>query len=281
MSSLSKAAILVGVKFKKLGVQKSNSDAPILVARDMGLPDATVGKYYKKLFPSGAFSEVNTVMARIKRYHDKRTKPWESGYSILPNSGWAEYHQFMLEAQSDIESALDNEVLRYETVVESMKDLLQGMFSQADYPAVENLKHLIKFEVKSKLIPDTDDIRISLKDEEKDSLVEAVKAAEQDNLTQLSKELWKNLQEPLKSLKDRLADEDKRITKAAMEGIQEVLKSIPAFNFQGNQELDDIIVKTKDIFEGVDEDDLQLDVNLRKSTEGKLDDILTQMDGYI
>jgi hypothetical protein len=100
--------------------------------------------------------------------------------------------------------AVDTLVLRFEDLVRAARTRLNGLFREEDYPSVAQFRSKFSFETKVIPLPDANDFRVCLGNEETERIKRQITASVEASLQVASRDLWQRLFEAVKHMADRL-----------------------------------------------------------------------------
>lgn len=208
---------------------------------------SNVGKYKKRLFPPESCGQINphtmwlTSCYRVYKFWKDHTAPWEDGRRILA-CGFLD--QFSSRISGLIDDA-DAAMLKFCEWLPEGKELakakLNGMYNEADYPQVNDIK--AKWSVKWMLFPipqshhfiqgiispALDQARVELEKHNEIALEESKRA------------VWMEVLGPVMHMAETLSLPGKpKFWDSLVGNVVEVAHRIPAINFGGDTKLDEM-----------------------------------------
>lgn len=174
------------------------------------------GRYNKVLLPKEALAEIQRIVSEARHEHCFMTLPWgDDGYRVLPAAAYLDHVAKMRNLSGRFSPAVDALVSRFEDLVRAARTRLNGLFREEDYPSVAELRSKFSFETKVIPLPDANDFRVCLGDEEKERIKRQITASVEASLQAASRDLWQRLYEAVKHMADRLSAY--RVTEAGIE----------------------------------------------------------------
>jgi hypothetical protein len=128
---------------------------------------------------------------------------------------------------------------------EKAKSTLKKMYNQWDYPSAEDLKRRFRIQVDFLPIPDTEDFRVKLSDEEIKSIKNNLQERLNESIKEAQLSLWKRLSVLINRIVERLSDENSIIRESLIANIQELVEVIPNLNIVDDRELIDLVDEIK------------------------------------
>ncbi|HEV2498088.1 MAG TPA: hypothetical protein VGY31_00730 [Terriglobia bacterium] len=247
--SLSSRVMLSLLSTSVWSARRYDEEASEEIAQRHGA-QADAGRYNKVLLPKAALSEIQKIVSEARQEHYFMTLPWDdNGYRVLPAAAYMEHTEKMRALSNRFTPAVETFVSQ---LVEEAKVRLGGLFRGADYPAPEDLRSKFSFETKVTPLPDANDFRVSLGEEEKDRLKRQITAAVEASLQVASRELWQRLYEAVSHMAERL--QAYRVTEEGVEhpfrdsvvtNLMKLVDILPKLNVTADTELERLAAEVR------------------------------------
>lgn len=201
------------------------------------------GRYNKCLLPGDcdSYNALLAAMSEARNEHYKQTLAWsDEGWRLLPTANYLKYTEMVRNARDAFEQKLAAFLSDYPTLRDAAKLRLNGMYRDEDYPSVDALRSRYSFAVKYSPMPDGQDFRLNLAEDEISAIAqstearvkEAVEAAHYDAVTRLF--------ECVSHIKDRLADPKAIFRDSLIENARELCDVLTRLNVTSDPKLDEL-----------------------------------------
>lgn len=250
--------------------------------------DKAAGAYWKRLVDKKAVNPIQAAAQNARGIHYKYSLPWdESGDRILPSALFAKYREELENAKDRWEKAVAEFLETYTSHIEDARVALNGLFNERDYPSVQAMGAKFKWSLQIKPLPDADDFRVSISDDEKSRIREELESHQRETLVKATKDIWSRLQEVIARFVEAMASQkDRQVFHSTIIGnIADICDLVGDLNLSGDPALDRISQKIKAELCSVPVDDYrgkdEAAVILRKEGVAKAEAILEIVNSYI
>lgn len=285
--SLSSRAMLCSLSIAQWSARKHDPEASQEIAVRHGA-QADVGRYNKILIPKPALADIQRIAGEARREHYFMTLPWDdNGYRVLPAAAYLEHAEKQRAFAEQFLAAVDVFAAKFEQLVAESRTRLGGLFRAEDYPSAGEIRDKFSFETKVLPLPDADDFRVSLGDEEKDRIKRQITASVEASLQVASRELWQRLYEAVSHMSARLTAY--KVTEAGVEhpfrdsvvtNLVKLVDVMPKLNITGDPELEQLTAKIRSSLL-VDPNELRKSETVRSDTAKAAAAIAQHMAGYM
>jgi hypothetical protein len=294
-ATLVNRAMLCNLDISQFGSSKYDQEISDEVAEKHGA-EADAGRYRKNLFPKQALKEIRKLVRKTYVDHREMTLPWnDAGYRILPSAMYMEHTEKMRADKAELLAAVTKfakdivpelGTTGLERWINAAKTRLGGMFRPSDYPTAEEFIAEYDAEVNVIPLPDANDFRVTLGDEEKDRIKRQITASVEASLTLATRELWQRTYDAVSHMADKLrtykAEEGSktRLHDSVVNNLIKLCDIMPKLNLAGDPELDRL---TADIRASllVNPDTLRKSESVRTETARAAAKIAERMAGYM
>ena len=203
--ALSSRAMLCSLSIAQWSARIHDRNASAEIAERHGAR-ADVGRYNKILIPREALADIHRIAGEARREHYFMTLPWDdSGYRVLPAAAYLEHTAKLREYSTEYSAAVEAFASKFDQLVSDARARLGGLFRYDEYPRAGEIRHKFSFETRVMPLPDANDFRVTLGDEEKDRIKRQITESVQASLNIAIRELWQRLYEAVSHLAERLS----------------------------------------------------------------------------
>jgi hypothetical protein len=297
-SSLSSKAMLCTVSISAWSGYKYDREASEEIAEIHGA-DKDSGRFNKRLLPRKELEEITKLIGRARRDHEFVTLPWsDNGYRVLPAAAYMEHTQAMRGHATEFTAGVSRFLARFEELVTS-QSRLGTLFKVEDYPGMrdengklrlsfpEELRSRFSFETKVLPLPNADDFRVSMGDQDRERIRRQIAESIQASLRVGTHELWQRLYKVVSHLSGRMAEYNvaqdgnkPRLYDSMITNIVEIVDVLPKLNIAGDTELDRMAAEVRRSLV-VDPQELRKSETVRSETARAAGDIAQRMAAYM
>ncbi len=297
-TSLAATAMLCSLNISQWSGYKYDPDASEELATMHGA-EKDAARVNKRLVPRKELEEMTQAVGRARHDHEFLTLPWtDDGWRVLPAATYIEHTNVLKGHKTAILAAVGKFVARFEDLVRN-QSRLGTLFRVADYPGMrqegETLRFLFPQELRDKFsfatdvkpMPDADDFRVNIGDEERERLKKQISESVQASLRAGTRDLWQRLYEVVRHMSTRMAEynaaEDgkkPRLYKSMVTNVVEIVDVLPRLNISGDEELDRMTDTIRRSLL-VDTEELRKSESLRTDTAKAATEIMQRMAAYM
>lgn len=291
-SKLANHALLVALTVSKPSFRKHDKKATreLLDSHQSQAGMARVNKLLiaKKGTP---LEKVETAFNAIRTTHYARTLPWAENARILSTKGYMDYCNELRVLKQKAFDILDTEFLPvYDSLVNDAKYQLGDMFDSTEYPTAQELRQRYKAEFSFLPLPNTDDFRIDLAQDQVDRIKQHIQATCDANLATATDKVVERLVTVVKNMMNSLDDygtmEDGRKRKKSFKdslvgNITELCDLMPTLNITGDQTIDALTEEVRQQLTRYSPQVLRENAQARQETAEKAEKILEKMNQYL
>jgi hypothetical protein len=245
-TSLSSKAMLCTVSISAWSGYKFDREASEEIAQIHGA-DKDSGRFNKRLVPRKELEEITNIIGRARRDHEFVTLPWsDNGYRVLPAAAYMDHTNTMRQHAAEFQAAVSRLAARFEVLVTNQSRL--GMREEGGrlrFVVPEELRSRFSFETKVLPLPDADDFRVAISDQDRERIKRQIAESIQASLRVGTRELWQRLYKVVSHMSQRMTEynaaEDgnkPRLYDSMITNIIEIVDVLPKLNIAGDTELD-------------------------------------------
>ena len=294
--SLSDKALLLTVDFSIPSGRKVDKQVSNDIADQYNIEGGrrSSGNFNKITIDSKYLKEPQNIKRKVTKAFDNMTLPWlndDIKVNLLPNTRFLEFSKVWREAKTEMNQylwKLENGL--YDEMMQESRDRLSGqsteeggLFSEWDYPPVEDFVSKFKMEQYVRPVPDADslDLRVAVGEEEANRIKADIQKSIEKQFEESRKALCDRIVGSVEHVKKVLSSKNKNgnptIHDTLMEKMEQLVNILPELNFAEDQEIEDIRRRIKDeLLEDVDV--LRKDNDIREDVLTSTDDILNRME---
>ena len=285
--ALSSRAMLCSLSIAQWSARIHDRSASAEIAERHGAR-ADVGRYNKILIPREALADIHRIAGEARREHYFMTLPWDdSGYRVLPAAAYLEHTAKLREYSTEYSAAVEAFASKFDQLVSDARARLGGLFRHDEYPRAGEIPDKFSFETRIMPLPDANDFRVTLGDEEKDRIKRQITESVQASLAIATRELWGRLYEAVSHLAEHLSAY--RVTEDGVEhpfrdsvvnNLVKLVDMMPKLNVTGDPELERLTAEVRSSLL-VDPKDLRKSDTVRNDTAKAAAAIAQHMAGYM
>ena len=284
-NSLSSKAMLCTLSISAWSGYRYDRDASDQIA-EIHHADKDSGRFNKRLVPRAELHEFVTL-------------PWsDNGFRVLPAAAYMDHVASMRQHTADFKAAVTHLLDRFEELVRS-QSRLGTLFKVDDYPGMrdergmlrfafpEELRSRFSFETKVLPLPDVDDFRVSIGDEDRERIKRQIAESIQASLKVGTRELWQRLYKVVSHMSLRMTEynaaaegEKPRLYDSMITNIVEIVDVLPKLNIAGDTELDRMAAEVRRALI-VDPKELRKSETVRNDTAKAAVNIVQRMAAYM
>jgi DNA-binding transcriptional regulator/RsmH inhibitor MraZ len=297
-TSLSSKAMLCTISISAWSGYKFDREASAEIATIHGA-DKDSGRFNKRLVPRKELEEITKIIGRARRDHEFVTLPWsDNGYRVLPAAAYMDHLNTMRLRGAQFDAAVSRLAARFEVLVAN-QSRLGTLFKVEDYPGMRvedgKLRFLVPAELRAKFsfeskvlpVPDVNDFRVSMGDQDRERIRRQIAESIQASLRVGSRELWQRLYKVVSHMSERMADYNNaqggnrpRLYDSMITKIVEVVDVLPKLNIAGDTELEQMASEIRKSLV-VDPQELRKSETMRSNAAKAAADIAQRMAAYM
>src|SRR5215469_5080579 len=297
-TSLAATAMLSSLNISQWSGYKYDPDASEELVLSHGA-EKDAARVNKRLVPRKELEEITQAVGRARRDHEFLTLPWtDDGWRVLPAGTYFEHKDKMQQHKTDVLTAIGKLITRFESLVRN-QSRLGTLFRVEDYPGMrdengvlrflfpQELRDKFSFETNVRPLPDADDFRVNISDEERERLKRQIADSVQAALRSSTRDLWQRLYQVVNHMSTRMAEynaaeegKKPKLYKSMVTNIVEIVDVLPRLNIGGDEELDRMAESVRRSLL-VDTEELRNSETLRTDTAKAAADIMQRMAAYM
>lgn len=233
-SNLSTKTMLIDFTVSRWTARKKDQEISDEIAKQKNTTNKA-GNYRKNLLPFAApsYEAISTLVNQARKFHRENTLPWADGdLRILPLANFEPYMAKMRSFHAEFDAAVDifvPDAVEPETGLFARAETeLNGMFKVEDYPSASKLRQRHSFSVKRFPMPDADDFRVALNDQDVELIREEITTSVTQAALVAVRDIWNQLHTAVNHFAEVM--EDGKITSALFDNLTELTELLPRLN---------------------------------------------------
>jgi len=275
---LSERAMLVHLRCSMwTGRKKNKRISEDVCAKSKAAADA--GGWWTYLLPKSEVNAMVNAAWKVQARHLHYTYPWlDGGMRILPSCRFLQYRQDMTKAIGEYEAAIDAFVQRYPSIVAKSPERLGNL--NAAMPSATEIRG--KFAMSHSIfpIPETDDFRVHMTDDEKNEVKTKVNDSINASLAVAVAAVWDKLTKAVEKIAEAMKDKDKRFKNVLFTNLSQICDELPQLNFTNDPKLDEMRKHIQAMLAEFKPDEVRDDVVKRQAASKAAKDVLEKMKDY-
>lgn len=279
MTDLSNRALLVTLNISQWTARKlDRRESADVNARNGASVDAA--RVNKSLLPMSVdLDRVHKLTGMIRNEYYASTLPWMEGMQIIRSSGYMAFAQRMGQLKSQWEQAVAQFVQTYDVAVMDAQYLMGGLFNSDDYPPVDTLRSKFRLDVGFYPVPNADDWRVDMADDEMRRLQQRIAADVAEKQTEAMSKAWQRVYDVVSKAHERLSEPKNIFRDSLIDNARELCNILPSLNITDDPALEAMRQEIEGSLCCFQPDDLRKDEALRASVSQELEDIMSKMAG--
>lgn len=243
---------------------------------------SNTGRYNKILIATEYLANIQKIASAARKYHYENTLPWfDNGGRMLPAANYFSYVQKIDELRNEFTQEVYKFLNLYPGYKDEAQTRLNGMFAEEDYPDPDKLTGKYSLAIQLQPIPDADDFRVSLNEEDVEAIREAYRLQLEKSIGEANKELWSRLYEVVGHMLERLSSADAKFKNSLVENVRDLCALMPKLNITEDEHLNAIVAEVQQTLARLSPDALRKNAELRGQTASQARKILDKMQHYI
>lgn len=275
---LSDKALLVHVQISQWTGRKFDKRATETV-KTSHHTDKHAGNFTKKLLPgSKELERIGTLAGQIRKFFYEETLPWMSdGARIIKGDQYLPFTREFTKRQNEFNGAVDKFLAVYPHLRDAAKNSLGDLYSPDEYPEVTRLSRKFNCDVQVMPMPDADDFRTDISDEDRKKFVETMIQVERDAI----QDVWNRIHEVVETAAQKLADPSGKFKDSLIGNVEETCELIPRLNVTDDKNLETVTSKLAKVVESIDTESIRKNSKDRQNAADALKDILKSMGPFM
>jgi hypothetical protein len=201
---------------------------------------AEAARVNKSLLPMAReLDQIHKLSGEIRTDHYRLTLPWAmDGARILPADAYMDYVSIVRPKIMKWEGYARTFVDKYPDLKEQARIFLNGMYREDDYPDPSEVARKFRIDVSFYPVPDADDFRIKLSDDEEQKLREDLSASIQSAQGLAMRECWERLHKVVSHAATVLVDPKAIFRDSLVENAKELCGLLPKLNIADDPNLE-------------------------------------------
>lgn len=238
MTSITERALLVSVGISQWDARRIDKAETYAVETKHKTRSKAV-RVHKSLLPGAKELEaIHKMTGEIRTFVYKRTLPWGEGVQILRTSGYIEFTQELDALRSQWHAKVNEFVMAYPQLVQDAQYSLGTLFDGTDYPDCNDLREKFVIDVKYLPVPEANDWRVDLGDEQLVRLRESVEKQVRASTEAAMKDAWDRLFKVAEHAHERLSNPKAVFRDSLIDNAIEVCSLLPSLNITGDSNLE-------------------------------------------
>ena len=278
--NITERAMLVRVVLHTWTGRKTDREATRQIQQANGA-DSDTGHYVKQLMDKEFLDQTYTKFRKVRTIHYENTLPWgDDNFRILPSANYFDYTEKVRKAIAEADESADHLAELYEEKRDDFATRLGSLFNPADYPTRTSLRNKFGVDVNIVPMPDKDDFRVSLSEEEVSSIKDNIQSTITSAVDEAQKDNWRRLYDVVKNMSEQLKKDKPRIHESLIGNVEKVCDLLPKLNVFEDAELDKAVAEAKKNLASRIPENLRNDKKERKETAKQADELLKKLADY-
>jgi hypothetical protein len=239
------------------------------------------GRFNKRLFlDCYELTDTNSAFNDVYSYATLNTVPWlDDGFRMLPSHMYFDFSSGIRELIVEANRKADNLAAKWDSIVARDMLRLGPLADINDYPA--DIRGKYSIELKFMPVPSTNDFRVAVSDEDRESLNSAIAEAEANVNKYLITEMLDPIKKAVEKLSIPIGHEGHIFRDSLLGNITNVVQRARKLNITNDPTINALIDEINQAIRGYANapDMLREDIAARSDAQSKLDAIMSKMAG--
>lgn len=284
-SGISSRAVLVRFVATTWAARKLDKKAT-KTAQDTHGASAKSGRFNKHLLADAdAHTALVNTIGNARTVFYKHTLPWgDDNWRLLPNANFQVFSEAIREAQSAIETSLNDFIARYPALRELARQQLGDLFDEKEYPSPSEVQSKFTWKIEYNPVATSGDVRLDLPADVVAQIEQAVTTRVDAAAKGALEDAWKQLGAAVERIK-KAARQGGEGTRAGtvrdnlIDNLNEVTERLARLNVAQDENLVEALQRARQELGGIAVEDLKKDARLRSDTERRAEAILASLQG--
>lgn len=251
---------------------------------------ADAGRYNKALLHKDAMAAIQSVVSETRTGFLERTLPWlNDGSRIIANDGYLAFATWFNGQVSKFDSAVNDFLADYPRHVADARIRLNGMFRDADYPTVAELRGKFGMAVSVMPVPDASDFRVDMSEEQAARIRADIERTVTDATTAAVRDIYARIADVTARMVERLnaykpgkpgQRAEGTFKDSLVNNVRELVDLLPALNITGDPALSAMAQKLRPIT-AHDAQELRDSATVRESVKAEAEAILEHVNDFL
>lgn len=244
---------------------------------------ADASRVNKLLLPGDAkaYKAMIAIAGAIRTQHYSNTLAWsDEGWRLLPTANYANYTGWLRDRQREFNDALDEFATDYPALRAQAAIRLNGMYKDADYPTVQDIRSKFALAVEYAPVPAQGDVRVDLGADQIAIIESAIGNRLQRATADAMSDAWSRLHDVVTKIAERLAQPDAIFRDSLISNAEEVCDVLQRLNVTDDPNLEAMRVRVRRELTRYTPEVLRDKGNRRQETADRAADILDTMKGF-
>lgn len=281
--SITSSAVLVDLNISVWTANKlDRGETDKLLSTNAATRDAA--KVHKNLMAGTSLrKDIEKLAATARTWNSSRTLPWsDRGTRLLPTSMFLDYKPEANTMRDQFEKMVDKFCDNYPVLVQQARTNLGNLFSEQDYPSVEEIRSKFAFRLTFSPVPEAGDFRLDVSANELAELSQQYEESFNERLADAMKEPWNRLHKVLTAMSEKLTEREgegkKLYHETLVTNATELCDVLAHLNVTKDAKLEDARQQLENAMVGANIDMLRASASARQITKDKVDAILKQFE---
>ena len=236
--NLNDRALLVQLSISQWTARKYDKKATQEVAHQFNAAN-TAGRYNKALLPMNDYLDrVHKKTTFIRNKFLENTLPWGiEGTHMLPTSNYLNFMTEYRKERDDWNTLVRDFLNNYDALKQAAAHSLGGLYSESDYPTVNELQHKFNIDMAIFPVPATD-FRVAIASDELTRIQEEVSKRVEQAQTKAMREVWHRLFDRVQKMVEKLSDPKAIFHDSLVENLREQCDMLTRLNFTDDPNLE-------------------------------------------
>lgn len=282
---ITEKAMLARLKVSRWGASKHDKAITEHIAAQHNA-DPTMGRYSKRLIAKDRLEAIRKIAYDARHHYYEHTLPWlDDGARVLPAALYFDYMAKQNELKAQFETAVEEFVDNYPSILADAANSLGTLFDPADYPPDNDIRGKFSLETAVDPMPSAEDFRVSLSEDENARIREQIQGRLDQGVEGAMQDVYQRMFSAVSHMVERLRayeiDENGKAQNtfrdSLVDNVRSLVELLPKLNITGSNQLEDMRHRLSDKLCQIDAWDLRQDEGQRNQVAASAEAILAEI----
>lgn len=276
--------VLVSLNISNWDANTQDRRISAQVATEHNVQDKRLCRLRKSLLPkSDVIKKLYAVIRAARTFHYENTHAWmHDGPRILTTMNFEEYMGKMRGFKAEFEGAVLDFIAQYDELKTKAEEALGKLYSEADYPSGQTLRHRYSFDIKIQPMPASEGLlQLGLEPQDADEFRRKLEADMAETLQRANRRMWEDLYDRLEKLYGKLSDDKAHVREDTIDAVRNLAELLPRMNITQDARLDALSNKLQVALKDLSSASVKNDASVREKAVQDTRNVFNVMQAFM
>ena len=277
---LTNRALLVSLQISQWSARKLDKQETADLAAKHNTP-SEVARVNKSLLPmSLALTDIHKLTNEIRWWYYRNSLPWGlEGINAITTAGYMDFIKTITAKMVTWRGKAAHFISVYPELKENAKQVLNGMYKEADYPETCDLARKFSIDCQFFPIASEGDWRVEMASEELERLKQDTIKRTEERLAHANDDAWRRVHKVVTHAVEQLDATRPAFRETLVDNAKELCRALTVLNIAGDPNLEAIRSQIEGALANQDYHTLKTDPVVRVEVADKMKEIMSKMGG--